>query len=275
MENSLQISIPDHVQLSIELHHNCPFLKTELNGNEALFFLDSGAPSIFLNRAGVQESDLFGERQMLGSSGAFTGNFTRLRELTFGGCRFAGQIVPTIPMDHLEEGFGVSIQGIIGFRQLIHSDWMVDYGARELQLWNMANPDDFQIAERFKVQYRNHLPGLNITIGGKKYFMLVDTGASVILFDENKLAEIQHLVSDQKDLETSGAGSNTVNVQEGVLSGFQVGETEFGPAEIHLASIEALQTRLGKFDGIIGAALFSKQKTLISWMKRELWFLEG
>ena len=266
--------LPRKLVLPLEFYLNLPFLRGELDGRPALLLMDSGAPGITLNAAHLPEDKLQEGGELMGASGKVQSFRTELDELRFGEWRMGPMVVMALDETRLEEAFGVRYDGLIGFRELIHFDWMVDYEAQELHLWSSFRKKDHPVVQAIRVRYLNHLPVVDVTIGGNEYQMLLDTGASGIVFDQNHKDALGSVVEGIEEDELQGAGGKKTAVSGGNLTSFEIGEFKVEDSDIKFTDISPLQKRLGAFDGIFGYSFLSKANVVVSWEQRHLYILE-
>jgi hypothetical protein len=270
-----RLVLPRKLVLPLEFHLNLPFLRGELDGRPAMLLLDSGAPGITLNAAHLPEEKLQKGGELMGASGTVPSFRAELQELKLGEWRMGPMSVLALNETQLEEAFGVRYDGLIGFRELIYFDWMVDYDAAEFHLWSNFKKNDYEVAHAVRVRYLNHLPVINMTMAGKEYQMLLDTGASGIVFDQEKKDELAAVLEEVQEDELQGAGGKKLIVSGGRLTSFEVSGFVVEDSEIKFTDISALQNRLGSFDGIIGYSLLSKARVVVSWEQRHIYILRG
>ena len=112
-------------------------------------------------------------------------------------------------------------------------------------------------------------------IGDKTYRLLIDTGARMVFFDQNKRDEVASLVTDTFMEDMDSASPDKMRVESGTLAGFRIGELEFGECDITFADLAHMQRSFGDIDGIVGYPILSRYKTVISWSFHKALFLKG
>ncbi|MEM0997266.1 MAG: retropepsin-like aspartic protease [Bacteroidota bacterium] len=271
---AMQLNLPVRLVLPVDFHFNLPFLLGRLNGRPCRLLLDSGAPSITLNALHLPEERLRESGELMGASGAIKSFLISVDELRFEDWTMGPMEVRAINDEQLEAKLGFRYDGLIGFRQLIHYDWMVDYQRGELHLWATFPKADYPVQEEVRIRYMNHLPVIEVEIAGEKYQLLIDTGSGGMLFDQEKAERIAAVVELGEDDELRGAGGRKLTVSGGQLKEFTLKGIRIADSSISFADISPLVQRLGPFDGIIGYSLLSQVRTVVSWENRHLYLLE-
>lgn len=273
MENHTQITLPRRFTLDAEFHDDTPFVWGLLNGKRCLFLFDSGAQDFSLNSRYLDQEIVSPGGGVQGVTGAVSSVYTRVDEIAFGDWKITNLELMASDFSHIEEEWGVVLHGIIGFRHLIHYDWMVDYKGGTISFYERMIKSEFNIAGKAKTNYKYHLPVVDIEIGGNGYRFLVDTGAAVVVFDQDKKDQVIDEVSGLHARKMSSASPEEADIERGTLSNFKVGELEFGSHTIDFMDLTGMKARFGDFDGIIGYPLLSKYRTIVSWTFRGLLFL--
>lgn len=275
MSSSIRMTLPEKFVYPLEFYGNTPFLRGALDGVEGLFLFDSGGQSFALNSRRLSSDMVMRDAGgVMGVTGKAQSYFVKMQELAFGDWRISNLEVMAMDFSHIEEDYEVEFLGVLSFRELMYFDWMVDYKAAQLHLWERFPKNDFLAVEKVRSIYHNHLPGIQVRIGGETYTLFVDTGADILCFDKYKQDKIASLVRDHGSRELQSSSPDTLEVERGILEGFSVGKIDFGPAEMTFIDLKHMQERFGDFDGIIGFHLLSKYRTVVSWNSRGLIFLE-
>jgi|GEM_PF-6746510 len=274
MQPFYQMQIPERATFPIRIVKNYPFLEGRLNGQTVHFLFDSGAQTTALNAKHLQHEELGRLKDTAGATGRIPTYQTTVESLSFGDWQFKHYTCHAIDLSHLEDYWGIPVHGLIGFRHLIHLDWMIDYQNDMLHIWRKAPIEDFKVKAKLRLGYQYYFPGLQIHLGGKPYWFLIDSGAPDITCHTGMEEAVLPLLQDIEKKDLSSASSTTVEVNSGTLSGFQVGELQFGSAKVEFTDLTHMREHFGAFDGIIGYHLLQRYRTILSWNSRGLWFLE-
>ncbi len=274
MSQNIVLSLPTSLTLPVEFFDNTPYIEGLMNGRKCRFLFDSGGQSLALNANRFDPAGLEDSGGVMGVTGKVQTHNAVLEDLSFGDWQIKGREVMVLDMKHLEEEVGTEIDGIIGFKEMINFDWMVDYGKGELHLWERFPRDEYKLLERTRIHFRHHLPIVELKIAGEPLQFIVDTGCSINCIDRNLMEKIGGAVTGLEEEKLASASPNEIDVLSGTLEGFQVGKLEFGPSEAKYMDLSQMQQRFGHFDGITGYPLLKQYKTVQSWSFSSLFFLE-
>ena len=131
----MQLHLPSEITLDAEFYDRTPFVRGILNGKPVLFLFDSGAQGLTLSSRYFQPEEKEHVHTASGATGRVEMYSAYIEELSFGDWSYRDTRAQAIDLSHAEKDWGVEVQGILGFRQLIHSDWMVDYQNAKIHLW--------------------------------------------------------------------------------------------------------------------------------------------
>lgn len=268
------LEIPGYLDLPLHFYHKVPVLPADLDGRSCFLLFDSGAPHLFLNSLFFAPEDLFAGSDVMGASGKVQSQSVRVNSLSMGAWQMGPFEAMAYAAPHwgdFEEG---PIAGLLGFRELVHFSWMVDYDASRLHLWRNFKPQDHDLRGEIRIQYQNHAPVFPVEIGGRAFRFLLDTGCSDMVFDKEKQEQIMEAVRDVGKEEMVGAGGLKVEVEHGILDQMRLGELALEDVAVAFSDLSNLQLRLGDFDGILGHPLLSEVRTVVCWERKRLYFLK-
>lgn len=267
---------PYEAKFPIFIYDKRPFLEGVLNGEKRMFLLDSGCQDILLNTRYIDPDKAVGNGQATGLTGTAKLVYTPLGKLSFGnGWDFESDEVCAVDMTHLEEeDFGIEVHGMIGFRQLVHYDWLIDYKKKELYLWSRFPKNDFEIIAKMRCSYQNHLPIIDVLIAGQTFQLLVDTGCDFIVIDEKKKHLIESEVVFSGVEQIASASADKADMDAGKIDSFQVAGLDFSTSDIKFTNIERIVGAYGGCDGIIGYDLLRQYPIVQSWSVKAFYFLK-
>ncbi len=275
MNISQSVKRPSEARFPVFFHDRRPFIEGVHNGEKRTFLIDSGCQDIILNSRYIPNEEVDQEGKGMGLTGSFQLLWTPLGKLSFGDWEFESDEVCAMDMTHLEEeDFGIPVHGMIGFRQLVHYDWLIDYKKNELRLWNRFPKKDYKIKAKLRCSYQNHLPIIDVLIGGQKLRLLVDTGCEFIVIDEQKKHLLESVVTFKGVEQIASASTDKADMLAGNIQGFQVAGLDFGPSEIKFTNMDRIMQAYGVCDGIIGYDLLSQYPIVQSWNVKTFYFLE-
>ena len=272
---NFDISLPRRATFPLEFYDRVPFIRVQHQGEEKLFIFDSGAQDIILNSTYLPANDSSDVGYGMGATGTVAHQYVPLGGLRIGDWVIGDREVLSYDMTHIAEEYGTEVHGLMGFRQLIYFDWMVDYEKGELHLWDRFPKSKHELAGKVQANYRDHLPMVKIRIGEEEYKMLIDTGAGMfVMVNENKERVMPH-VEDEGTKQMASASPVEQEVGKGVLKGFQIGDLDFGPCEINFMDLSHMQRGFGTdIDGIVGHSVLSQYRTVVCWSYHAMYFLK-
>jgi hypothetical protein len=119
-------------------------------------------------------------------------------------------------------------------------------------------------------------PLVNISIFGKPFILVLDTGASKTAFDQASLFEaFERAVVTTSDRLSTGLGTNSMVSSTAVINDLYIGGLlidEFEVAVLDLSTINIAYRQLGHPDvlGVLGGDILMKYKAIIDYGKQEL-----
>lgn len=124
-------------------------------------------------------------------------------------------------------------------------------------------------------QMTSHLPLVQARIGNNDYTFALDTGAEANLIDVKFFERVSEELKKIKKNTLSGLDQNSKEANSGKLKKLFIGGKTFKNRATIFGDISHLNKDDDyKIDGIIGYEVLSKQKTLISFDRKEIVFIE-
>ncbi len=113
------------------------------------------------------------------------------------------------------------------------------------------------------------------TINGKKYDLLIDTGASHTIFDANLIPEITDKKKNGRKIQSAGIHAGELKTSIGGIRKFKLGDlkhTDWTVVLIDLSHVNALYENFTskRVAGLIGSDFLLRHKAVIDYKKREL-----
>jgi len=114
-----------------------------------------------------------------------------------------------------------------------------------------------------------------IHIKNKEYRMLVDTGASMTLFDIKKSKEISENLPEKNNNNLIAVGSNNIDSQTVIIEEFRIGDIIIKDYKMLLISLDNLNSVAIKkgnplIHGILGGDILNKYKVYIDYRNLEI-----
>lgn len=268
------LSLPSYMEYPIELHDNVPFISGTLDGQEVRFIFDSGGQDMLLNAHRTHSPKVGDAKGFRGINAEAKSFYTRIESLEFGAWKIQKVEAMAADLKHLEDDYGIEIHGIIGFRHLISFDWMVDYQEQVVHFWKRVRDGEMKIQHKINTRYLYHLPRLEVTIAGKPYQFLLDTGAPYLVMHDSHRDGLADELNELRKTDMMGGAGGTIETDSGLLSCFEIGPLKFEDKEVKFMDFSHMQRRFGPFDGIVGYSILEQVRTIVSWDQRALFFLE-
>ena len=248
------IHIPESIQCPLEIHRGLPFLKAKVNGLEGLFLLDSGTATLELSQDFLP--------QQATNSKAKKKRSICVDEFALEEYRITQVEVSLFNGADLENSFGVKCAGIIGFRELVHFNWVIDLPMRTISFLRKLPLESEEVTAKIRGRYRNHLPIFPVQIGSETYQLGITTGFPGLAFDKRLRKQLTpHLLESPRHQK-----SHTLKY----LS-FE-GHT-FLKTNMLFGDLSELDLPQGGYDGIIGTPLLEQGPVILDWNRRLLAFL--
>ena len=273
-------------QIPFRTMGNLIALDVLVNGEEQTFILDTGAAEVILNAKYHEEK---GPKKKTLSAGtkSVVGNISgmdlvEVSELDFAGIKLKEEQLITMDLGHLEEELGGEVHGLVGYSMIKDFDVLFDYDKKLLTLIPTSLFEDFSEQEfemeamsRYPLKMRGHIPVVEIGINEEIYQMGIDCGAEVNLLREGLYEKFKSDLREiQKEILT-GAGKEDLQVKKGVIEEMTIGEKSFEKTETVFSDISHLnKDKELVIDGLIGYEILSKQKTILSFSRKEIIFIE-
>jgi len=124
------------------------------------------------------------------------------------------------------------------------------------------------------MQEEGYHPLVNISVFGKAFILVLDTGASKTAFDESMIRAEGHETALSDRLST-GLGTNTMTSSTAIIHDLHIGSLlidEFEVAVLDLGTINIAYAQLGHPEvlGVLGGDILMKYKAVINYGKKRL-----
>jgi len=256
-----------------------------LNGFTKTFILDSGSPKVILNSKYLEKSD--STKKTISSSKGVSGSISgmdiqEVEHLDWQGIELINQKLITLDLSHLEAELETEIYGLIGFELIKDYDLLFDYDNKELIL---INPDYFSQFKannltnnkltRISMVLNSHIPIIQANVGNKTLSLGIDCGAESNLIDDDLFDDLRKQLKKITEDELIGADNNPKKVKTAKIKSILIGGKMFKMLNTTFSDISHLNEGYKiQIDGLIGYEVLSKQKTILSYKRKELIFVD-
>lgn len=274
MKKKQIIELPYKIESDIVVQNGIVFSHMKLNGKKRLFLIDSGAPSIILNEQHVSKKQLLKSKKTFqGVSGKGHLSHVVLKSLNWKGLSIQNKRVNAINLAHIEVHLKEPFHGLLGYAELSHFSFQIDYKLKKMFLWREFNKDDFSIVGEIPFVLHNHIPVISVEIEGKPLKLGLDTGAAVNLIDIQHLDKLKKGQSNRKKDTLRGADTKEQSVEKSVVNEMMVHGFSFKKMRVLWPNIKHLQTAFGNLDGLLGYEFLKKKKMVVSYADKRIYLV--
>lgn len=193
-EAALSGSAPEGVSAAqpFDLYRNLIFFPARVDGRQGNFILDTGAPTLLLNRRTDTGHESYATGY--GAGGEVGYDHQRVESFEFAGQRHGRTWALALDLSAMEARTGRTIDGFVGYEQLWNRELRIDYARREFQvLKSERRPQHTGAApdHELDLDFVDHLPIVTLRIGKRKLRFILDTGAGTNLIDHQYAALTQ------------------------------------------------------------------------------------
>lgn len=283
--SEVQQTSSDIIQIPFQMAGNLIAVDVELNGEKRSFILDSGSPKVILNSR-LSVSPKTTQRKLSsakGVNGTISGmDIQNVESIDFKGIQMVEQDILTLDLAHLEEELGQEIYGLVGFELIKAYDILFDY---QEQMLTLIKPDAFRSFKtknlannrltQVPIKMQGHIPVVEARIDNKRYSFGIDCGAETNLIDEDVLPALKKMIVNRTTDSLTGADNIKKKVEKGDIKRMDIENKTFISSSTLFSDISHLNKAYKlQIDGLIGFPILSKQKTLLSFARQELIFIE-
>ncbi|NRB46493.1 MAG: aspartyl protease family protein [Saprospiraceae bacterium] len=254
------------------------FVQVEVNGEEAYFILDSGAPVLVLNSKYFDNGTEDGSAQ--GVSGSLQRQQIRIDSFRWGNIEIADTDLMGLDLSHLEEELNHPFKGLIGYDLLRDFELLIDYEKEELLLFKDGQTDyhqKIQPESELSFSYQLHIPVLEVEIDGVHYDLGLDTGAEQNLLSQASFERLpKESFEVQEQTELRGADKNVTEVQRFLIHESKFSGHTFKAMSFVSADISHLTAGYGlKIEGLVGYPFLSQQLCSIDFADEKIYFWDS
>jgi hypothetical protein len=284
-DTKIEKSSQDIIEIPFTMVGKLISVKVLLNGEPRTFILDSGAPNVILNSKYISEQD--STIKKISSSKGVSGNLSgmdieNVEHLDFYGIQLNNQDVITLNLSHLEESLETEVYGLIGYELIKDYDLIFDYEKLKLTLINPATFEKYRSEnladanlQKIPFELEGHIPIVKSQIGSLTLAFGIDCGAETNLISDKLFETIKKHTIQIKTDTLIGAENQPKEVYKGKVKKTKIGSRSFKNLSTLFNDISHLNEGYKiDIDGLIGYEILHKQITLISYVRKEMVFIE-
>ncbi|MCG8748678.1 retropepsin-like aspartic protease [Tenacibaculum finnmarkense] len=272
------------IEIPFELAGKLIAVDLLLNGTKRKFILDTGAPFVILNSAYIiADTTKTSSTSIKGVNGNISSiSFKKTKSINFSGLKMNNQDIMTMNLAHLEKSLDYKFYGLIGYDLIKEYDIMFDYRKKIITLINPDIFDDYKkhnllnnSLETIPVKLNKHIPVVDVKINNKILKLGIDSGASSNLIDNDLFSNLKKEIRKIKTDKLEGADKHSQQVKKGKIKKVRIGNKLFKRVKTSFSDISHLNRDPNiNIDGLIGYPILSKQRTLISFLRKEIIFIK-
>lgn len=271
----------DFTKLTIPLKRvqNLFFIEAKVDTLVGNFILDTGAPNLVLNKTYFNDFRVAEGIASFGITGG--GNqvyYKHLDSLVIDKLFYQSIDADLVDLGHLENSRGIKILGLLGANLFFGLEMEIDLQNSVVYLYKLDKAgnrleDIIQTKPDMEVPLviENNIMFLNAMVGDKKLRFCLDTGAESNALSNNINNKVLQHFSLTGRTKLGGSGYQTMEVLNGKLDEFFIGEHLFPDMPFILSDISYLQTVYAtNLNGVIGYPFFMRGKVIINTKKNLL-----
>jgi Aspartyl protease len=249
---------------------NLLLVKAELDGNEGIFILDTGAPTLVVNQQSAQQ-----EIKAKGITGQLSASDTFIKNFRWNNAEWKNLSGLSVDMRHFNDVSKNGVRGLIGYEILKDYEVIVDPSAQTITLVSNRKelPYDPNTAlASLSMQQQDHMPVIELLINGKKILLGIDTGAEINFLDQGLFEKGQ--ITDFEELGTGivkGLGGNSEKRERKVrVKNTQAGGINLADQTFTISDLSKLFPSNGEdlqVQGIVGNAFLNQFRYSINYRK--------
>lgn len=259
-------------KIPIQTVNGMILVRAEMDGEEGLFILDTGAPRMVVN-----SQELTGNALSASSySTTFDIQSIIIEQFKWADVDVRHMEALVLDISHLERSTNRKILGMIGYNALTDREVMVDYDRGELLIYPARKNSVHRMAEpRMTIPFtlQGHLPVINVEICGRVLHFGLDTGAGTNLIDRKYFDQLPaesytnlHLEEIQ-GLDQAVNMAQTADIKNTIIAGKGIPDMEYLFTDLsHLGPNSGIA-----IDGILGYEFFHRFRFSINYQKQKIY----
>lgn len=195
------IATDQYSNISFQLINKMIHVRAIIDGQAGLCIIDTGSPSVILNRQGRQECETVQAATLASEMKIYS---AKINHISLGELRFENISGLAIPFNEFAADRSEKILGLLGYGLLKNHEILFDFQNHLLHLFPLENAAIYRSAQpqkRIRFSMEGHLPVINVKVGDRKLRFGLDTGAAVNVIDAALLNELPQTLLRDLDIE--------------------------------------------------------------------------
>ena len=266
--NEEMVTKDDLTSLSFQLDRGMIYVKAAVEGQTGDFILDTGAPGLMVNEIPQGATN---EYQAQSCSQDVVIGVKPVKTFSWANRTLRNLEAITLDLSHLDKLHNADVVGMIGYELLKNNTLFIDYQRNQLLLLkNRMNVAAAAPAARIPFELYDHLPVIEVLIGGETLRLGIDTGAATNLMDRNCANLMSDLLQRGATEEIQGLDQGIQQVEAVHVENVRAGAFEFSGKFLLL---DLSHLNLGEehpLDGLLGYKFLSNYRVAIDYPNQEI-----
>ncbi|MEL7021456.1 MAG: aspartyl protease family protein, partial [Bacteroidota bacterium] len=262
------------VSANFELREGLILVEGHMNGELGYFIFDTGAPMMIVNKTDIRPNDE--ELAAAGITTAVAAEWLSISNFQWANIEQRNLSAVAIDISHLERATDRRILGLIGYELLKSYEVLFDYNNHIVRLFparNNALHNHHTPVAVLDFKLRDHVPVLEVNIGGRVYRMGLDSGSETNILSSQIKEEIPAIqFNGLRDAEVQGVDQVVHSVTSTLITSTNIAEHNFEKMKYLFTDIQHLHDL--QMDGLLGFPFFKQKKCSINYKKGKLYFWE-
>ncbi len=266
--NEEMVTKDDLISLSFQLDRGMIYVKAAIEGQTGDFILDTGAPGLVVNEI---PENVTSDYQAQSCSQEVVIGVKPVKTFSWANRTLRNLEAITLDLSHLDKLHDAGVVGMIGYELVKNNTLFIDYQRSQLLLLkNRVNLALAAPSARIPFELYDHLPVIEVVIGGKTFHLGIDTGASSNLMDSNCANHLADFAQRGAIEEIQGLDQGIKKVEAAHFEGVKAGDFEFSGKFLLLDLSHLKADDQHPLEGLLGYQFLSNYRVAIDYPNQEL-----
>ncbi len=257
-------------EVSFEIAGGLIVVEARLEGRSGFFILDTGAPTLVVNRKRNGGST----EKALSAVGSFLVERVEVGRFEWGGIKKTALEAIALDLDHLEEACGRPLMGLIGYQIFADREILIDSRRMKILFFKGTDNDLARLATPLRTMpfvLLGHLPVITAQIGEQSFQFGFDSGSTGNLLDQagfNRIPETEVAFVHYREVRCVNKEIRKIPVFR--TPSFSLRGGAFAELEFMVLDLSHLQDSTVSIHGLLGYPQFRNLLFSINYPHRQL-----
>lgn len=250
------------------------FMTANMSGQVDSFVLDTGAPTLLLNRkVHIDSSDAIATD----ITGDLALQNVVIPNFKIGNVNAERVNAYWLDLSHIESSKQHKVAGMIGYEQVKDHELFLDYQRKEMLLLNTERsiyPERIEPVGYIPFTMQKHFIVITAKVGGQKMRFGIDTGAEVNLLSKKAYDKLTATVKfeEEDSIKIRGVKEKALNTQQIIIQQTIVRRKNYTDMPYVVMDMEQMNSIYGiQLDGILGYPFLASQKFSINYADKMMY----